>query len=351
MPVVTAVLSTGQNCPARRGRVRSGVQDLRTRVPGGAVSLTFSHLSERQDVRGLAKTAAFTLVELLVVIAIIGILVALLLPAVQSARESGRRAQCSNNVKQISLALRTYAVKFRVFPPGAVVNAKYPGDAAYNVRDEAISGQHGTSWMLQIMPQMEQLPLFEQWDFTQNVVGNKELALIDIPAFYCPSRRRSVRPEDRLGTLPEFNSGGNDYAGCLGRANAYWNCKPSTGCSDCNHFFAGGRQIMGPGYRHVGVFAPNSATSLAGVHDGTSQTILIGEAERNAPPAGFGPRFSTAACSATTVWRRAARGPCSVPTRPATPTAASPVGSIRGSSSRRAAIMSAGPISAWSTGP
>ena len=241
--------------------------------------------------RGLAKTAAFTLVELLVVIAIIGILVALLLPAVQSARESGRRAQCSNNVKQISLALRTYAVKFRVFPPGAVVNAKYPGAAAYNVRDEAISGQHGTSWMLQIMPQMEQLPLFEQWDFTQNVVGNKELALIDIPAFYCPSRRRSVRPEDRLGTLPDFNSGGNDYAGCLGRANAYWNCKPSTGCSDCNHFFAGGRQIMGPGYRHVGVFAPNSATSLAGVHDGTSQTILIGEAERNAPPAGFSPSF------------------------------------------------------------
>src|ERR1700752_1631611 len=89
----------------------------------------------------------FTLVELLVVIAIIGVLVALLLPAVQSAREAARRMQCSNNLKQIGLAFHVYEGSYRVLPPETMC---------------AGNGAHGTTAFTFILPQIEQNPLWEK---------------------------------------------------------------------------------------------------------------------------------------------------------------------------------------------
>src|SRR5881275_2054172 len=101
------------------------------------------------------KARAFTLVELLVVIAIIGILVALLLPAVQAAREAARRVSCVNNVTQLGLSLHNYEFHFESLPAG-VTNPEGP------IRNEP-QGNH-TSWIVKILPYMEQNALYRHFD-------------------------------------------------------------------------------------------------------------------------------------------------------------------------------------------
>ncbi len=112
-----------------------------------------------------ARRFGFTLVELLVVIAIIGVLVALLLPAVQAAREAARRSQCSNNLKQIALAMANYENSFKVFPPGRMGSdcSDYlglaPTSGAFVVSDYQ---RQGTSGFAMLLPQLEQQALYDQ---------------------------------------------------------------------------------------------------------------------------------------------------------------------------------------------
>src|SRR5215831_11626774 len=101
----------------------------------------------------------FTLIDLLVVIAIIAVLIGLLLPAVQSAREAARRAQCSNNLKQIGLAMHNYHTSLDVFPPGYV--SKTVGNALYGVETGP-----GWGWATMILPQLEQQPLYGALNFS-----------------------------------------------------------------------------------------------------------------------------------------------------------------------------------------
>ncbi len=125
------------------------------------------------------RRPAFTLIELLVVIAIIAVLVALLLPAVQQAREAARRSQCVNNLKQLGLALQNYHDMHRLFPPGYVSNFDTSGNDT----------GPGWGWAALLMPCLDQMPLYNQINFSLPVesVQNAAPRLATIASELCPS--------------------------------------------------------------------------------------------------------------------------------------------------------------------
>ena len=130
------------------------------------------------------RPAAFTLVELLVVIAIIGLLIALLLPAVQQSRETGRRSQCSNNLKQIGMAYQCYESAYQALPPAYFSGPPpYPGQPPTDAKP-------AVGWGIFILPYIEQKNLYDQYNFKQTFYSsaeNQRIANIAIPSFRCPS--------------------------------------------------------------------------------------------------------------------------------------------------------------------
>src|SRR5882724_8126652 len=139
---------------------------------------------------------AFTLVELLVVIAIIGVLVALLLPAVQAAREAARRTQCTNNLKQIGLAVHNYELSFRAFPPAALYPIASLSADTYSVH-------------ARILPYLDQNNVFAQVDFNLSATSQQAVVGQRIPGYLCPSEaRKSPRVTSTLVRQP-LNYGAN----------------------------------------------------------------------------------------------------------------------------------------------
>src|SRR5215472_9408376 len=130
-------------------------------------------------------TRAFSLVELLVVIAIIGVLVAMLLPAVQAARESARRTQCCNNLKQLALAVNAYETATKHYPLAGIV-----GPRIMDLWKGPMNPRSGNmlSWVVLVLPYMDEQTLYEQFDLGQSVtaqVGDPQAT--PIAALYCPS--------------------------------------------------------------------------------------------------------------------------------------------------------------------
>ncbi len=149
----------------------------------------------------------FTLIELLVVIAIIGVLIALLLPAVQAAREAARRAQCVNNLKQLGLACHNYVDKNTTFPTQVGGLPNWFGNSDYR-----------TSWMVQILPEMEQTPMFNAYNFAADRAAyswnNTTVMSINIKSYSCPSYSGPM--------LQQGQSDWNGYAGAIGAAMKLW---------------------------------------------------------------------------------------------------------------------------------
>ncbi|MDR1959887.1 MAG: DUF1559 domain-containing protein [Planctomycetaceae bacterium] len=164
---------------------------------------------------GSAIRSAFTLVELLVVIAIIGILIALLLPAVQAAREAARRMQCSNNMKQIALAMHNYHDSLGCFPAGKVVQKG---------KENAPDDGYMATWGIAILPFCEQMSLYEDKYVPNESTSNTchdELTKTFIPTYNCPSDpgiKRLIRPSWGNTGSPAHDWATASYRGIAGRS-------------------------------------------------------------------------------------------------------------------------------------
>jgi prepilin-type processing-associated H-X9-DG protein len=188
-----------------------------------------------------------TLIELLVVIAILSLLIALLLPAVQQAREAARRTQCRNNLKQIGLALHNYHDTHNTLPIGYCSRMRYVDGAA----DTA----PGWSWASYILPQLDQGPLYNQFNWS---LSPTTLAAIrsTVPVFLCATDLTASGPWD----IP-------DESGATVAQAA-----PSSYAAVCGSDSVSPEDDTGDG-----LFFRNSGIRMAHITDGTSQTIAIGE--------------------------------------------------------------------------
>jgi len=194
--------------------------------------------------------AGFTLVELLVVIAIIGVLVGLLLPAVQAVRESSRRSSCSNNLKQVGLATQLFADSKRKLPAGYASGYDNAG---------ADTGP-GWGWAACLLPHLEQSAVFSRLDFSQPIEasassGSRETV---IATFLCPSD---------AGTRASFAVGPRDNAGAL----------KSTTCKVGPSNYVGNFGVGEPGIDGDGVFFRGSEVRQRDITDGLSHTMMVGE--------------------------------------------------------------------------
>lgn len=204
------------------------------------------------------KRTGFTLLELLVVISIIGILIALLLPAVQRVRETAHRAACANNLRQFGLALHEHHGTRGSFPAGYSVSGT----------DNLEMGGYGG--FIQLLPFLEQENWFRQWDRKKlwYEAPNADIVSVQIPLFLCPSNRNSGVID--MAFLVPFagrplpNLAASDYLLCKG-ANAAM-------CEQVQ---------IDPAFR--GVFDVNTRTRFADIEDGASNTFAIGEGAGGTP--------------------------------------------------------------------
>ena len=206
--------------------------------------------TNRHESPRTSRQRAFTLVELLVVIAIIGVLVALLLPAVQAAREAARRVSCLNNMTQLGLSLHSYEFHYEALPPG-VTNPDGP------IRNEP-QGQH-VSWTVKVLPYLEQNAMWRKFDQEAGAYAseNAEVRRAPVDVLMCPSYAGT-------GSNDAHTIARSTYAGCHHDVEAPIDAKNN------------------------GLLFLNSAIRYGEIFDGSSNTILLGECLPSPDPADMG---------------------------------------------------------------
>ena len=215
----------------------------------------------------------FTLVEFLVVIAIIGILVALLLPAVQAAREAARRTQCLNNLRQMGLAILNYESAKKSFPRGRW-NLNPVDTGKHSVPDRPAAKSNDASWTVVALPYAEEQNIAAQYDLTKEWFNTANRPPITIPltVFVCPSVPQLTR-FDTMFTSDAKPAAG-DYGCTNGVGKAIWNLHSELGTYPGD--ISGGEdnpQVIGVMTKVL----TRSACRVKDITDGTSKTFLIGE--------------------------------------------------------------------------
>jgi prepilin-type N-terminal cleavage/methylation domain-containing protein len=237
--------------------------------------------------------AGFTLIELLVVIAIIAILVSLLLPAVQQAREAARRTQCKNNLKQLGLALHNYHDAHSCFPAGyySYATSDGSGPAWAHIHPETWDAAPGWGWGTMLLPFLDQAPVYESLTLEQPCweAVNAPTVVNRLPVFLCPTasggdepftvRDESGGPLTIAGRHVLFSR--SHYVASHGQEECWSGCGADLTAEIFTNIYTGETTIVtvnGDASRVAdGPFFRNSRTRFSHITDGTSQTIFLGE--------------------------------------------------------------------------
>ena len=211
------------------------------------------------------RARGFTLIELLVVISIIGVLVSLLLPAVQSAREAARRAQCVNNLKQLGLASHNYLDKWNALPSG------YRWDPLTGSLAGYVGTGHG--FIPPLLSEMEQTSVMNSWNMSVNMFYNENLTVwgVAINTLWCPSDGKI----NQVKTLPNYIGYFSDPPGQSGKmAYSSYGGNGGLWTNNCYAKRSTYGQVLA---NEMGMFGCFTQTRLQDVTDGTSNTMLFGE--------------------------------------------------------------------------
>ena len=217
----------------------------------------------------------FTLVELLVVITIIGILISLLLPAVQAAREAARRLQCQNNLKQLGLAVLNYESQWKIFPPSSHWASKSDVGAKNNPNLRE-------SWIVMVLPFLEQQALHDAFDLTKPTpnAANATARSTSVSCLLCPCDSYNRTAFSGSGSSMT-NQMGDNWARCNYAANAALGCMSINFCGYA--YYSGlnaDAAFPDSGWADVrirGVMGANASITMAQIRDGSSNTVLLAE--------------------------------------------------------------------------